>query len=160
MAILVFLFIAKVVDKILSTTKTICIQNNKGLLAGLSIGLSDLIYLVVIKAVVVADGMVTTLITALAGAVGCWLTVQLNNHFSKDQLYINVLLCDNKDAIKQCAKYLRANNITCVVSDCYTKELDSKTLSLAAYAETKAQSSIISAYIKNNPNIFKRVVKK
>lgn len=160
MAVLIFLFVAKVIDKILSTTKTICIQNNKGLLAGLSIGLSDLIYLVVIKAVVVADGMVPTLITALAGAVGCWLTVQLNNHFSKDQLYINVLLSDDKNAIKQCAKYLRANNITCVVADCYTKELDGKTLSLTAYAETKAQSSIISSYIKDNPNIFKRVVKK
>ena len=68
--------------------------------------------------------------------------------------------CEDIAMDKAFAEYLRSNGITCIANDCYTKDLNGKTLSLTAYAETKAQSSIISAYTKANPNIFKRVVKK
>ena len=157
---LVLLFLAKVLDRTLCTTKTIFVQRNRGLLTGTALGISDLIYLTIIKNVVVDDSLLPILVVALGGAVGCWLAVKLGNHFSKDQLYINVLLSDNKEAVKAFAEYLRNNGITCIANDCYTKDLNGKTLSLTAYAETKAQSSIISAYTKANPNVFKRVVKK
>lgn len=156
---LILLFLAKVLDRTLCTTKTIFVQRNRGVLAGLSLGISDLIYLTIIKNVVVDDSLLPILVVALGGAVGCWLAVKLSNRFSKDQLYINILLSDDKEAIKSFAKYLRDNRITCITNDCYTKDLSGKTLSLTAYAETKAQSKIISAYVKEHPNIYKRVVK-
>lgn len=157
---LILLFIAKVIDQALSTSKTIFIQRNHGLLAAIMLSLSDFIYFTIIKNVVVADSIIPMIVTAVASGVGCWLTVGLNNHFSKDRLYVNVLLCDDKNAVKQLATYLMGHDITCVVNDGYTKELDDKTLSLTAYTETKDQSKIIDNYIESNPNVFKRVVKK
>lgn len=153
------LFVAKVIDQTLSTSKTIFIQRNHGLLAAITLALSDLIYLTIIKNVVVADDIRPVLVTAVASGFGCWLTVKLNNHFSRDRLYVNVLLCDDRKYIKQCAEYMKSQNITCVVSDCYTKELGKKTLSLTIYAETRDQSEIIDNYVARNP-IFKRIVKK
>lgn len=157
---LVLLFIAKVIDQTLSTSKTIFIQRNHGLLAAVMLSLSDLIYFTIIKNVVVADSIIPMIVTAVASGVGCWLTVGLNNHFSKDRLYVNVLLCDDKNAVKKLAEYLMTYGITCVVNDGYTKELDGKTLSLTAYAETKDQSKIIDDYVEANSNLFKRIIKK
>lgn len=157
---LVLLFVAKVIDQTLSTSKTIFIQRNHGLLAAVMLSLSDLIYFTIIKNVVVADSIIPMIVAAVASGVGCWLTVGLNNHLSKDRLYVNVLLCDDKYAVKKLAEYLLAHDIVCAINDGYTKELDGKTLSLTAYTETKDQSKIIDKYINENPKIFKRIVKK
>lgn len=156
---LILLFIAKVIDQTLSTSKTIFIQRNHGLLAAVMLSLSDLIYFTIIKNVVVADNIIPMIVTAIASGVGCWVTVGLNNHFSKDRLYVNVLLCNDKQAVKQFAEYLISHDITCVVNDGYTKELDGKTLNLTAYTETKDQSKIIDRYVESHPNVFKRVIK-
>lgn len=155
----ILLFLAKVLDQTLSTSKTIFIQRNHGLLAAITLGLSDIIYLTLIKNVVVADSFLPILIVAFGGAVGCWLTVKLNDHFSKDRLYINTFLCDNRAEIRCFAEYLLSHNITCMVQDAYTKELGSKTLSLTAYAETKDESRIINKYVDEHP-VFKHIIKK
>ena len=48
------LFCAKVFDNTLSTTKTILIQRNRSLLAGLTVAVSDFIYFMLIKNVLSA----------------------------------------------------------------------------------------------------------
>ena len=49
------LFLAKVLDNALSTTKTILIQRSRWLLAGIAVVLSDFIYFWLTKKVVAAD---------------------------------------------------------------------------------------------------------
>ena len=49
------LFFAKMLDNALGTTKTILIQRNKWIFAGLSVMLSDFIYFWVTKRIVSAD---------------------------------------------------------------------------------------------------------
>ena len=49
------LFIGKVVDNALSTTKTILIQRSRWILAGIAVVLSDFIYFWITKRVVTAD---------------------------------------------------------------------------------------------------------
>lgn len=155
----VFLFLGKIVDKILYTTQVIFIQKNRAILAALSIGISDFVYLLVVKNVVSDGEIVSTVVVALAGAVGCYLAVKFNDKFSKDKLFINVILSDDKEAIKAFSKYLRDNDIANVVMDTYNKDMNCKTLSLTAYAETKNESHLIAEYIRNSNCKFKRIVK-
>ena len=55
------LFIAKMADNALSTVKTIMIQRNRSLLAGVAIALSSFLYFWITRSVVLADSMLTTL---------------------------------------------------------------------------------------------------
>lgn len=155
----IMLFLGKIIDKVLYTAQVIFIQKNRAILAALSIGISDFVYLLVVKNVVSDGGLVSTAVVALAGAVGCYLAVKFSDKFSKDKLFINVILSDDKEAIRKFAAYLRARDIACVVADTYNREMDRKTLSLTAYAETKTDSHLISAYIKSSDCKFKRIVK-
>lgn len=155
----IMLFFGKIIDKILYTTQVIFIQKNRAVLAALSIGFSDFVYLLVVKNVVSDGGILSTVVVAMAGAVGCYLAVKFNNKFSKDKLFINVILSDDKEAIKAFSKYLRDNDIANVVMDTYNRDMNCKTLSLTAYAETKNESHLISEYIKSSDCKFKRIVK-
>ena len=65
------LFIAKMADNALSTVKTIMIQRNRSLLAGVAITLSSFLYFWITRSVVLADSLLTTLTVAVASGAGC-----------------------------------------------------------------------------------------
>lgn len=154
------LFLAKVLDNALGTAKIILIQRNKTFFAGLALGLSNLIYFIITKNIVSSESNVSLIIVSVASAVGCWITVAINKYLSKDQLYVNVVMSDNLEAMKDFRDFLAEHHIKNVASDSYTLDWNTKTITITAYAETKQESSLISNYIKNIPNKFKRLVQK
>lgn len=154
------LFLAKVLDNALGTAKIILIQRNKIFFAGLALGLSNLIYFIITKNIVSSESNVSLIIVSVASAVGCWITVAINKYLSKDQLYVNVVMSDNLEAMKDFRDFLAEHHIKNVASDSYTLDWNTKTITITAYAETKQESSLISNYIKNSPNKFKRLVQK
>ena len=153
------LFLAKVLDNALSTTKTIFIQRSRWLLAGLSVMLSDLIYFSVTKSVVSADSNLAIVIVAVGGGLGCSLACIISERLSKDRTYVSVIMSDNLDAMKEFRDFLAKHHITNVASDSYTLDWNKKTISITAYPETKAQNKLIAEYIKNSENKFKRVLR-
>ena len=149
------LFIAKMADNALSTVKTIMIQRNRSLLAGVAIALSSFLYFWITRSVVLADSMLTTLTVAVASGVGCF-----NNKLSKDRTYVNVVMSDDMAAMQDFRDYLAKHHITNVASDSYTLDWNRKTLTVTAYAETKEQSRIINSYMENSDTKYKRVIHK
>ena len=154
------LFIAKMADNALSTVKTIMIQRNRSLLAGVAIALSSFLYFWITRSVVLADSMLTTLTVAVASGVGCFLVSGINNKLSKDRIYINVVMSDDMAAMQDFRDYLAKHHITNVASDSYTLDWNRKTLTVTAYAETKEQSRIINSYMENSDTNYKRVIHK
>lgn len=71
-----------------------------------------------------------------------------------------VVMSDNLEAMKDFRDFLAEHHIKNVASDSYTLDWNTKTITITAYAETKQESSLISSYIKNSPNKFKRLVQK
>ena len=153
------LFIAKVFDNALGTAKTILVQRNRSFLAGIAMALSNFIYLTIMKNIVSSEGWVATFVVSLASGVGCYLAVAAGNRLSKERMYVNVILSDNVEAMRDLRDFLAVHKITNVVADSYAKDW-SKTLSITAYAETKAESKLIDDYLANSDNKFKRVVNK
>ena len=86
------LFCAKVFDNTLSTTKTILIQRNRSLLAGLTVAVSDFIYFMLIKNVLSTDSFMAIAVVSAAGGIGCCLAVSIGNRLSKDRLFVNVVM--------------------------------------------------------------------
>lgn len=154
------IFLAKVMDNALSTTKTILIQRSRWLLAGIAVVISDFIYFWVTKRVVSADSYAAMLVVALAGGVGCALACILSDKLSKDRTYVNVIMSDDLDAMKRFRDFLAKHHITNVAADSYTREWNRKTITITAYAETKAASRLINQYISESPLKFKRVIQK
>lgn len=155
---LLILFLAKVLDNTLGTAKTILVQRNRCVLAGIALGLSNFIYLSITKDIVTSDSGVALVIVSIASGVGCCLAVAISNHFSKDKTYVNVIMSDDVDEMKQLRDFLAENKITNVASDSYTRDWSRKTLTITAYAETKDQSRLIDNYIGGSNTKFKRVV--
>lgn len=154
------LFLAKVFDNALSTTKTILIQRSRWLLAGVSVVLSDFIYFWLTKKVVAADNNWAILIVAIVGGVGCSIACLVSERLSKDRTYVNVIMSDNLEAMKAFRDFLAEHHITNVAADTYTLDWNKKTISITAYPETKAENHLITEYIENSPLKFKRVIQK
>lgn len=154
------LFLAKVLDNALSTTKTILIQRSRWLLAGIAVVLSDFIYFWLTKRIVAAESDLTILIVALAGGIGCALACLVSEKMSKDRTYVNVIMSDNLEAMRDFRDFLAKHHITNVAADTYTLDWNKKTISITAYAETKAENNLISEYIEDSPLKFKRVIQK
>ena len=154
------MFLAKVVDNILNTTKAIFIQRNKAILAGISLALSTFIGYYITTIVVQSDGLVPNIVASVAAGVGCIVAVSISNKLSKDRLYVNVLMCDNIVAMQKLHNFLAEKHITNVVTDTYTKDFKSKTITITVYCETKEQSKILDEYIASMNKKLKRVIQK
>ena len=154
------LFLAKVLDNTLNTAKTILVQRNRCLLAGVALGLSNFIYLSITKDIVTSDSTLALVIVSIASGVGCCLAVTLSNRFSKDKTYVNVILSDDKEAMKEFRDFLAENHITNVATDSYTLDWSRKSISITAYAQTKVQSRLIDEYIERSLLKCKRVIRK
>ena len=73
------MFLAKVVDNLLNTTKAIFIQRNKAILAGISLALSTFIAYDITKTVVQSDGLVPNIVASVAAGVG-WIVAVKPKH--------------------------------------------------------------------------------
>lgn len=148
------LFLAKVLDNALSTTKTILIQRSRWVLAGIAVILSDFLYFWITKRIVSADSMLALAVVAAAGGVGCSLACLV----SDERAYVNVIMSDNLEAMQAFRDFLAEHHITNVAADTYTLDWNTKTITITAYPETKAESRLITRYIAESPLKFKRLV--
>ncbi len=157
---LLTLFGAKVLDNMLSTAKTILIQRNRCLLAGLTVAISDFIYFLLIKNVLSADSPFAIAVVAVAGGIGCCIAVLLSNRLSRERTFVNVVMSDDRTAMQEFRDYLAQHHITNVACDSYTLDWDRKTITITAYTDTKAQNGLIDDYIERSDLKFKRRIQK
>ena len=156
---LLVLFVVKVIDNILGTSKTILVQQNKGVLAAVTVVISQIIFYKLIDAVGDSDSDLTMYAIAVASGVGTYLAVKLNDKFSKERTFVNVILSDNREAMEELRDYLREHKITNLATEAFTKEWE-KTIAITAYAETKEESRLLDKYIENAGVKFKRMITK
>ena len=154
---LLVLFVAKVADNALSTTKTIMVQRSRWILAGFAVILSDFIYFWITKRVVSAESEIAMLVVAVAGGVGCSLACLVNEKMSKDRTYVNVIMSDDIEEMKRLRDFLAKHHITNVAADSYTLDWNAKTITITAYPETKAESRLINEFIEESKTKIKRV---
>lgn len=157
---LTILFLAKVLDNTLGTAKTILVQRNRCILAGIALGLSNFIYLSITKDIVTSDSSLALAIVSIASGVGCCLAVAISNRLSKDRTYVNVIMSDDKEAMKMFRDFLAEHHITNVAADSYTLDWRKKTITITVYAKTKAESRLIDEYMENSVPKFKRIIQK
>ena len=83
---LVLIFIVKVIDNILGTSKTILIQKNKSFIASITVVVSQIIFYKLINVVDGNDGELMIYVIAVASGLGTLLALHISNKFSKDRV--------------------------------------------------------------------------
>ena len=91
---------------LLSTAKTILVQCNHCILAGVSLAASNCIYLCVTKNVVNSDGCLALIVVSIASGVGCCLAVAVSNRLSKERTFVNVIMSDDKEKMQAFRDFL------------------------------------------------------
>ena len=97
---------------------------------------------------------------AVAGGVGCCLAVGISQKLSRDRTFVNVIMSDDKEAMQKLRDFLALHHITNVATDSYTLDWNTRTITVTAYAETRAESNLIDRYIAENALKCKRVIQK
>lgn len=156
---LVVVFLVKVLDNILGTSKTILVQKNKAFLASITVVISQIIFYKLIDAVGDSGSNLMIYIIAIASGIGTLLALLINDKFSKEKTYVNIILNDDKQVMMEFRDWLKEHKITNLTTDGYTKDWK-KTLAITAYAETKEQSKLIDEYIRTSETKFKRIIQK
>ena len=100
------------------------------------------------------------MVVSIASGIGCCAAMLVSKRLSKDRTYVNVIMSDNKEAMQDLRDFLTAHHITNVAADSYTRDWNTKTITVTAYAETKAESELINSYLTASPQKFKRVIQK
>lgn len=148
----------KLLDSILGTGKTILTQKNKGVLTALTVIATQLIFFKVLDDVMKADSDLKMWVVSIASGVGTYIAILINQKLSKETVYINNILSDDREAMTALCNYLREHKIKNLVTDSYTKDWG-KTLAVTVFAETKEQSKLVDKYIEESPTKFLRYVR-
>ena len=152
-----FMCSLKIISNILGTVRIILTQRNKAILASVMLILCCYIDYITTK-VAVSASQCTIIFLSIACGIGCYIAMIYSDHHSEDRVYINVIMNDDVDAMFDFHFFLMKNHIDHTVADTYARDMVQKTLTITAYAKTKAQSRLINEYIEKSPQKFKRMI--
>ncbi len=147
----IIIIILKLVDSLISTSKSILVHKNKAKLVAVMIFISQLLFYIVIAEVVNTNDLLSKILVALSASVGAYLAFPINEKFSEDKTYVNIITAKNKENMEQLVEYLRDNHIKNIIIDTVTKQ-NERTLAVLIFCKTKHESRMIDMYVDNNTN--------
>lgn len=101
--------------------------------------------------------MLSIIVVSIASGVGSYIAFGINNKFSKETVYINIVTSNNKDQMKAFGDYMRAEGIKIVTMPTYGDDIE-KTLTALVFANTRNQSKLIDIYVENNNELYREVI--
>lgn len=153
----IILILVKILDNMLGTGKTLLIQQGRALMAATTVVLSQIIFFKIVSEIVSSSNDTKMLVVSISAGVGTYMAILINDKFSKDKLFVQNILSDDKGAMIELSKFLRGNKIKNLVTDSYTKEWG-KTLAITIYSETKDESRLVDKFIDESENKYLRII--
>ena len=147
----------KIIDNIITTEKSILIRNNKAIAASIFVMISEFMFIFIIKKVVADSNIVSVIVVSIAAGIGSYITFFINNKFSKDTVFINIITSNDKTKMKIFGDYMRSEGIKVVTMPTYGDEIE-KTLTALVFANTRNQSKLIDKYVENHSELYREVI--
>jgi hypothetical protein len=151
------LALTKIVDNLITTEKSILVRNNKAIAASIFVMMSEFMFIFIIKKVVSDSNIVSAIVVSISAGIGSYIAFCINNKFSKETVYINIVTSNDKDKMKDFGDYMREQGIKIVTFDAYNDEINS-TLTALVFANTREQSKRIDKYMETQNGFFREVV--
>jgi uncharacterized protein YebE (UPF0316 family) len=125
--------------------------------ASILVAISQFLFYVLIKEVVADSNLISMIVVSMASGVGSYIAFCINNKFSKETVYINIVTSNDKDKMKDFGDHMRAEGIKIVTMPTYGDEIE-RTLTALVFANTREQSKKIDKYIEAYDGFFREVV--
>ena len=151
------LVLTKIVDNLITTEKSLLVQQRKAIAASIFVAISEFMFLFIIKKVVADSNVVSNIVVAIGAGIGSYIAFFINSKFSKDTVYINIVTSNDKSKMKAFGDYMRAEGIKVLTMPTYGDEIE-KTLTALVFANTREQSKQIDKYMETNDGIFREVI--
>ena len=147
----------KIIDNLIATEKSILIQKNKAIAASIFVMISEFMFIFIIKKVVSDSNIASAIVVSVAAGLGSYIAFCINNKFSKETVYINIVTSNDKNKMKIFSDYMRDSGIKVVTLDAYNDHIE-KTLTALVFANTREQSSKIDDYMIKHDGLYREVV--
>ena len=151
------IFGLKVIENMLDATKIILIQKNRYVFSGLALFVAVLINYYVMRIIVASEGSAVMVTAAAAAGIGYMVAGKVSDRFLHGT-YIEIIRCDDVEAIKEIHRFLTKKSIKHDVLDSYNKDLDVKTRVIYASPRTKAEQRMIKEFIEQSTTKFNHVI--
>lgn len=151
------LALTKIVDNLITTEKSLLVQQRKAVAASIFVAISEFMFLFIIKKVVTDSNIVSNIVVSIGAGIGSYIAFFINNKFSKETVYINIITSNDKEKMKAFGDHMRAEGIKVVTMPTYGDDIE-KTLTALVFANTRNQSKLIDKYVEDNQEIYREVI--
>lgn len=151
------LSIVKIIDNVISTEKTILTQQNKAIAASILVTISQFLFYILMTEIVSDNNLISIIVVSVASGVGSYIAFCMNNKFSKDTVYINIVTSNDRDKMKDFGDYMRSDGIKVLTMPTYGDEIE-KTLTALVFANTRAQSKQIDKYMAAHSGFYRETI--
>ena len=145
------------IDNVVTTEKSLLTHRNKAVAASVLVAVSQFLFYILIKEVVADSNPISIIVVSVASGIGSYIAFCINNKFSKETVYINIITSNDKNKMKDFGDHMRSEGIKIVTMPTYGDDIE-KTLTALVFANTRFQSKKIDKYIENNSGFFREVV--
>ena len=145
------------IDNVITTEKSLLTHQNKAIAASILVVISQFLFYMLITEVVADSNIISILVVSIASGIGSYVAFCINNKFSKETVYINIVTSNDKEKMKNFGDHMRSEGIKVVTMPTYGDEIE-KTLTALVFANTRNQSKLIDKYVEEHNELFREVI--
>ena len=153
----IIISLLKILDNFLATSKSILVHKNKAVAASFTIILSQFLFYFVISEIISENNIIVIIAVSIASGIGSFIAFKINDCFSKDKLYVNIITSKHLDDMKELCEFLRIKNIKNIITDSYNKDW-TKSMSVQVFALTRVESNLIDKFLDGQDNKYFREI--
>lgn len=155
----IILIIIKILDNIISTTKSILVQMNRRFSSSILVIISQLLFYSVIKEVISDSSTITIIIVSIASGIGNYLAFPIVDKFTKDDKWYYYLTSSDKKDVEKLCRYLGLHEIKYMANIGLTK-YGEETINVTAFSKTKQESRLIDKYLSESDSKYLKEIMK
>lgn len=155
----IILILCKVLDNIVSTTKSIFVARGKKIVSSILVAVSQFLFYTIITEVVADNSLLVIFMVSVASGIGNYLAFPIANKFTPDDKWYYYLTTHDKEDVAKLCRYLAKHNIKYMANLGLTRHGE-ETINVTAFSKTKDESRLIDNYLhRSNSKYLKEIMK-
>lgn len=152
-----FLVLAKVLDNIILTAKSLATYKGKRLLSSVLVTISQLIFYLVIQQVVSDNTLFTIALVSISSGIGTYAGFIINDKFKKDDVWNNTITSNDKEMLINLCTMLREHKVKYLLYETLNRRFE-QSYTVTAFTKTKAESKLIVEFLRSADAKYLRMI--
>ena len=149
--------LVKIIDNIIMVLKSITTYKGQKILSSILVIISQLIFYLVIQQVVNDNTLLAIIVVSVSSGIGNYIGFILNDKFSKDDTWTNIITSSNKEMLIGLCTMLKEHKIKYLLFDTYNRKLE-ESYTVMIFSKTKAESKLIDDYLEQTNVKYLRMI--